>query len=189
LRHSGRDINVEQPQNRIPEESMKSSSKLLLLSTAVAGSLLAGTTASADSLTITLTTPFQSGIVGTVDVFAFDATVTNDTAQTVYLNGDDYSVDAPLTIDDSPFNDSYPLSLGPGDSYAGLLFNVDVPPGTPQGLYAGNFEIIGGGPTDDTDVAGAANFNVQITPEPSSLLLMASGLAGLAATMRRRLAR
>jgi hypothetical protein len=170
----------------ILEESMKSLSKLLVSSTTVAGFLFAGTAAKADSLTVALTAPFQSGIVGTVDVFAFDATVTNDTAQTVYLNGDDYSVAAPMTVDDSPFNDSYPLSLGPGDSYTGLLFNVDVPPGTPQGLYAGNFEIIGGGPTDYTDVAGSANFDAQLTPEPSSLLLIVSGLAGIAGTLRRR---
>jgi hypothetical protein len=165
---------------------MKRLSNFVVLSVAVASFLLAGTAARADSLSIVLAAPFQSGVEGLVDEFQFNATVTNESAQTVDLNGDDFSVDAPLSVDDSPFN-SYPLSLGPGDSYTGVLFNVDVPLTTPQGLYAGSFEIIGGGPTDYTDVVGAANFNVQITPEPSSLLLMVSGLAGLAGTLRRRL--
>jgi len=167
---------------------MKSLKSLLVLSAGVAFFLSAGAGARADSLSIVLALPFQSGVEGLVDEFQFDATVTNESSQTVYLNGDAFSVDAPLAVDDSPFF-AYPLSLGAGDSYTGPLFNVDVPPGAPQGLYAGSFEIIGGGPTDYTDVAGAADFNAQITPEPSSLLLMASGLAGLAATLRRRLAR
>jgi uncharacterized protein affecting Mg2+/Co2+ transport len=174
---------------QLSEEKMKSLINLPVLSLAIAGLLLAGTAAKADPLTITLAAPFQSGVMDEVPVFAFDATVTNNSSSTVYLNADDWSVTAPLTVDDSPFDNNYPLSLGAGDSFTGVLFNVDVPSGTPQGLYTGTFEILGGGPTDDTDVAGAATFNVQITPEPSSLLLMVSGLGALAGTLRRRLVR
>jgi hypothetical protein len=167
------------------ENKMKSLKSLPVLSLAITCFLLAGTPAKADPLSITLAAPFQSG---PENVFAFIATVTNTSLTTVYLNADSFNVDAPLTVDDSPYIDNYPLSLSPG-SYTGLLFNVDVPPGTPAGLYAGSFEIIGGGPSDFTDVAGSATFNVDVTPEPGSLILLLAGLTGLAGlggSLRRR---
>ena len=165
------------------EENMKNLKGLLLVSMMIAGFLLAGTAAKADSLTITLLSPFQSGVSGTV--IAFDATVTNTSGSTVYLNGDDFNVDAPLSVDDSSYLDSWPLTLGAGDSYTGLLFNVDIPWPTAVGLYTGVFEI-----TDqNNDVVGSADFDVYVTPEPGSLLLLGSGLLALAGAARRRLSR
>jgi len=166
---------------------MKSLMRLQVLPLAMGCFLLGGAAAKATPLSITLLAPFQSGAPS---VFAFDATVTNTSSQTVYLNADSFNVDAPLSVDDSPFN-SYPFFLTPAgsgasDSYTGVLFNVDVPPATPIGLYSGAFEIIGGGPSDTTDVAGSAVFNVLVTPEPSSLILLLGGLAGLGGLLRRR---
>jgi len=165
------------------EEKMKGLKGLLVVSMMIAGFLLAGTAARADSLTITLLSPFQSGVSGTV--IAFDATVTNTSGGTVQLAGDNFNVDAPLTLDDSPYNNNWPLSLGAGDSYTGLLFNVDIPWPTAVGLYTGVFEI-----TDqNNDVVGSADFDVYVTPEPGSLLLLGSGLLALAGAARRRLSR
>lgn len=152
---------------------MKSLRSLWVLPAAAGWFLIAGAAANAAPLSIALAAPFQSG---NADLFAFNATVTNNSNQEVFLNSDSWNVDAPLTVDDSPFNNSYPLSLGAGDSYTGLLFNVDVPQGTPLGLYTGSFEIIGGDPSDDTDVAGSAVFDVNVTPEPSSFLLFGAGV-------------
>lgn len=168
-------------------KKMRKSSSFQVLPLAIASLLLASTAAKAGSLSINLSAPYQTG---SESVFAFVATVTNTSGSTVYLNADTFSVNAPLVLDDGPFLSGYPLSLsaaGPGSTYTGLLFNVDIPSGTLYGLYEGSFAILGSGnPADDSTVAGSAVFNVFLTPEPSSLILLPAGLAFLGGILRRR---
>jgi hypothetical protein len=167
----------------ILEDNVKKMRYLLLLPMTIACFLLAGAAAKVDPLTITLDAPYQ---FGGVSVFGFDATVTNTSADTVYLNGDNFSVDSPLTVDDSPYLNNYPLTLGAGDSASGLLFNVDVPIGTALGLYTGYFDITGGSDANAGDTVGEADFDVNVTPEPSGWLLLGSGLAALALAKAQR---
>jgi len=146
------------------------------------GILLASALAKADSYTLTLSSPFQTGELG--DVLEFDATVTNNTASDVYLNSDSFNVDSPLALDDSPYFNNFPLLLTPsgdsGDTYTGELFAVTIPNGTPLGLYTGYFEILGGGdPSDYTDEIGSVNFDVEVTPEPPTWELMVLALLAL----------
>lgn len=162
---------------------MKTLNNRLILSLTTVCLMVAGTAAKADSFTITLSSPVQNGSSG--EVVSFDATVTNNEGATVYLNGDNTYVDSPLAVDDSPYNNNYPLSLGPGDSDSGALFNVDLPAGTPVGDYAGYFDIVGGATNSSQDIVGEADFNVVVTPEPSALLLLATGLLGLAGRGRK----
>lgn len=162
--------------------------KRFVLSLVSVAFLLAGTAAKADPLTVVLLSPYQNGAAGST--LTFEASVFNDTGQTIYLNGDSPSIDSPLTLDDSPYNNNFPLSLGAGDNFTGELFDVNIPTGTAVGLYAGDFAITGGFDSSDTAVVGSANFNVNITPEPPSLVLLATGLmSSLAAfeVRRRRL--
>ena len=168
---------------------------LLKFSLAVAGLLLASAAAKADTLTLTLDAPFQTGpstsftFTGTIAYTNTDSI--NDGGVTEYLNGDAFSVDAPATLDDSAFFTNAPLSMKPGDSWSGTLFTVstpnyiDAPP--PADFYTGSFSIVGGSsPTDDSDVLATSNFNVQVTPEPTSMLLLATGLAGLLGAKKLR---
>lgn len=158
---------------------MKTLTRLLLPSIAMAAFLAAATAARADTLDLVLDAPYQLTPGG--NTLTFDVTIYNtDAVDTIYLNSDNSNVDLPLTLDNSGFFSNAPSSLGPsGSSVDFELFTVTVPEGTPYGVYTGTFEILGGGPSDD-NLLGTALFNVQVTPEPASLLLLLTGLAALA---------
>jgi PEP-CTERM motif len=170
---------------------MKDLKNLPILSLTMMGLLLAGTTAKADPLSIILGSPFQTVSPG--GTVAFDATVTNNTEAVIFLNGDSATLDAPLDPSDLSDADyaNFPLSLDPGESFSDPLFTVTVPPGTVAGIYAGSFEITGGGSDSELSNLGSVAFDIDVTgtvvPEPSSLMLLISGMAGLAGTLRRRL--
>ena len=100
-------------------------------------------------------------------------------------------VDSPLVFDDSLFNNNAPLTLGAGDSYTGLLFNFELPlvPTTPVGVYTGYFQILGG-PDNSSELnpmEAPADFNIYVTPEPSSFMLLGTGLMALTTLAGRKL--
>jgi hypothetical protein len=118
---------------------------------------------------------------------AFDATVMAPAANTgdVYLFGDSSNVDAPLAIDDSYYLLNWPVDLTPGQSYTDMLFNVTVPDGTALGEYAGSFTIEAfSAATPTIDVT--SQFDVIVTPEPSSIFLFLTGLVGAGLVSRRK---
>lgn len=171
---------------------------MLFFAVSVAGCLLTSTAAKANPITFTLTAPNQSGAPG--DMLTFYATVANasNSGVVIYLNSDSSNVDSPLTVDDSPYNSNSNFwTLTPGYSYTNILFNVNIPLETPAGTYNGYFSVLG-----EIDPVGTDNnfgtatlatddFSIQVEsnsiPEPSSLLLLLTGMAGFAGTFRRRL--
>ena|ERR1035441_9469632 len=167
---------------------MKSLRFLLVLSLTVGGFLLAGAAAKADTV-LTLLSPYQSGFG---PVFEFDGTLTNTGDTTVFLNGDAYHGDLPnVAFDGSPFYNNSPLFLDPGDTTGVIeLFTITAPLyGPGSNFYTGTYQITGGGDSESSDLLASENFDVNVIPEPSSLVLLLTGLAGLAGTLRRRLIR
>lgn len=170
---------------------MKRFRKMVVLSLAIAGLLLASTAAKADPvITLTLDAPYQ---IGAGPVFDFYGTITNADLNlddpTVYLNGDGFPVlDSGLTADDDGFYVNAPLNLDSGQSSGDiLLFTMTAPA---YSFYTGTYAIYGGYGDSDSNLLAAENFNIEVTPEPSSLSLLGvglfAGLVWLGGALRRR---
>lgn len=145
-----------------------------------------GRTAFADSLTIAYTNPSQAARPG--QTLSFTATLTAPTTNNnaFFINGDSFSAGFPITVDDSPFfNIPYPFSLSPGQSYTTALFNVLIAANAPVGTFVNTFKITGGSDQNDNSVVVGADFTTTVTPEPSTWLLMTTGLLGLVVITRR----
>ena len=180
----------------------------LLLALLPAAPGLAGTGGLAFTLTPTTITAGQSAADQT---FTFSGTLTNNTSSPLYLNGDLFTVDAPLSGDDTPFvstfvfptdsqgNPTAQPSLGVGQSVTDPLFTVTLPTGTAPGTYTGLFEIQGGTTSSDYGLLASQSFTVNAAaghvaavPEASSGASLAVGfvlVGGLAVAGRRRKAR
>jgi hypothetical protein len=135
--------------------------------------------------TVTFTPDTLSGNPG--DVLQFLGTLLNNTTDTVFINSDSFTFGINGAVDDSPFLNNAPISLGPSGSSgpAFEFFDVTIPLGQLAGTYDGVFTVLGGpdgGAGTAQDNLGSANFHVDVTnpvPEPGSLLLLATGLAVL----------
>lgn len=139
---------------------------------------------------IVLSQPSLSGVSGTT--LTFDATLTNLTSSPIFLNGDTSTTGSlNLTVSDNPFLNNAPLSLASGASSGPFaIFTVTIAPGTLPGAYSLNgFTILGGLSGSDFNPIGSANFTVDVlspVPEPGTMLLVGSGLVGLAIRLRRK---
>jgi PEP-CTERM motif len=144
--------------------------------------LLLVASGAAQDIGIVLSQTTLSGVAGTT--LTFDATLTNFSSNTIFLNGDSYTTaSAFLTVSDNPFLNNAPLSLGAGaGSGPFAIFTVTIGPGEPAGIYTLNgFTILGGLTNIDFIPVGSASFTVEVSPvpEPGTLVLVTSGLLGL----------
>jgi hypothetical protein len=139
----------------------------------------------ADTLNFTLTQSLLGAHPGNTVTFEATVSAPITNGADIFLNGDSGNLGT-LTIDDSDFFANAPFFLTPGQSATFDIFSVAIPVGTPLGTYGGFFEILGGADGGANDVLATANFSVVATPEPSSLMLLGSGLAGLVGVVRRK---
>jgi hypothetical protein len=163
------------------EEMMKLKMKLAVAVLLTIG--LSSAAAYADSITFTLNTPGYIGAGGGSATFNATVTAPSSNLAPVFLNGDNFNITGPITLNDSDFIADFPVSLAPGASFTGPLFVVTAGPGLPFGTYLGNFELLGGANGNAFGVLGnpqGASFAVITTPEPSSIVLLLTGMAGLA---------
>jgi hypothetical protein len=130
---------------------------------------------------ITLTLDTSSQMVSPGNTISYYATVSAPITNLalVYLNSDSLSVDYPLAMDDTPFLTRFPLTLAPGESFHGKLFDVTVPSYTTPAVYSGYFEIDGGADSGTLNTLTSVDFNVVVTPEPGTAMLLTAAL-GLA---------
>jgi len=168
-----------------------------IASAVVLSALAAAPAAHAQQLDFNFAPKAQAGTPGSV--LQFTAALSNpSTTDTVFLNGDTPTLNAPgLNVNDIFFSNG-PTSLGPvgsgTDTYSGDFLDVTITSAAQPGTYQGTYTIVGGADSNAQDTVATADFSVTVlpaaVPEASSVvslgLLLALGLGGVTVAARRK---
>jgi hypothetical protein len=151
--------------------------------------------AKADTITIALDQQDQTIAAG--DTIEFFGTMTNDSANTIYLNADDLNLNGLSLTTTDQFYNNVPIALAPsgqaGDSSSDIeLFDVTAssPLLDAPGTYTGTYTLIGGTDGNAQNNLGTANFSVTTlapVPEPSTIYLLLTGALAMMVPIWRRM--
>jgi hypothetical protein len=164
--------------------------KMVLAAAALA--LMSASAANAQfDLDIVLDSPVQDATSPSFVVF--NGTIFNVGTEAVTIVGDSLSAPAGVGLD-LPQSDlvigSFPITLGPGDSFRGdWLFGLDIP-GSQTTSFGGTYAVLGedanGNPLDPFIADYRVNIGVAQIPEPGTVALLVSGLIGGSLALVRR---